>query len=222
MLQRELEHNPSVKTDAAAAFLASLEDPKLTTLGEAVKKPPIEILPPGMASLSAPPITIKKKPGALPAPAQNPNSSGTPIGAQNTSSNPVGTPIGAQSTNTNPIATPNGAQSTSTNPIEIPNGASTTELTAAPENKDKVKPLMLEGPKDERTANSDEQAQDTAKTDEVVAKSEPASEAIDAPKDGSVKNENSVGGSNESEVLTPLEEKKAVEETKPAEAVTPV
>ncbi|KAJ0986179.1 hypothetical protein J5N97_004535 [Dioscorea zingiberensis] len=65
MLQKELEHTPTVKTDAAAAFLASLEDPKLTSLGEAPKKPPIEILPPGMASLSAPPITIKKPTAAL-------------------------------------------------------------------------------------------------------------------------------------------------------------
>ncbi|PKU82744.1 hypothetical protein MA16_Dca015141 [Dendrobium catenatum] len=67
MLQKELEHKRTVKTDAAAAFLASLEDPKLTTLGEAPKKPPIEILPPGMASLSAPPLTIKK-PGSGPPP----------------------------------------------------------------------------------------------------------------------------------------------------------
>ncbi|PKA61241.1 hypothetical protein AXF42_Ash006138 [Apostasia shenzhenica] len=67
MLQKELEHKRTVKTDATAAFLASLEDPKLTTLGEAPKKPPIEILPPGMPSLSAPPLTIKK-PGSGPAP----------------------------------------------------------------------------------------------------------------------------------------------------------
>ncbi|KAH0466809.1 hypothetical protein IEQ34_004047 [Dendrobium chrysotoxum] len=67
MLQKELEHKRTVKTDAAAAFLASLEDPKLTTLGEAPKKSPIEILPPGMASLSAPPLTIKK-PGSGPPP----------------------------------------------------------------------------------------------------------------------------------------------------------
>ncbi|KAG0461172.1 hypothetical protein HPP92_021469 [Vanilla planifolia] len=65
MLQKALEHKRVVKTDAAAAFLASLEDPKLTTLGEAPKKPPIEILPPGMPSLSAPLITIKK-PGSGP------------------------------------------------------------------------------------------------------------------------------------------------------------
>nr|XP_019706785.1 classical arabinogalactan protein 9 [Elaeis guineensis] len=62
MLQKELELTPSAKTDAAAAFLASLEETKLTSLGEAGKKPPIEILPPGMASLSAPPVTIKKPP----------------------------------------------------------------------------------------------------------------------------------------------------------------
>ncbi|CAA7408654.1 unnamed protein product [Spirodela intermedia] len=62
MLQKELEHTPSGKTDAATAFFASLEEPKLTSLAEAGKKPPIEILPPGMASLSAPPISIKKPP----------------------------------------------------------------------------------------------------------------------------------------------------------------
>lgn len=61
MLQKEIEHTPSTKTDAAAAFLASLEEPKLTSLAEAGKKPPIEILPPGMLSLSAP-ISVQKKP----------------------------------------------------------------------------------------------------------------------------------------------------------------
>lgn len=65
MLQNEIEHKRPVKTDAAAAFLASLEDPKLMSLGEAPKKPPIEILPPGMPSLSAPSLTIKK-PGSGP------------------------------------------------------------------------------------------------------------------------------------------------------------
>lgn len=62
MLQREVEHTPTTKTDAAAAFLASLEEPKLTSLADAAKKPPIEILPPGMPSLSAPPISVQKKP----------------------------------------------------------------------------------------------------------------------------------------------------------------
>ncbi|XP_015576015.2 uncharacterized protein LOC8262807 isoform X3 [Ricinus communis] len=61
MLQKEVEHSPSTKADAATAFLASLEEPKLTSLAEAGKKPPIEILPPGMPSLSAF-ITSQKKP----------------------------------------------------------------------------------------------------------------------------------------------------------------
>ncbi|XP_073271015.1 uncharacterized protein [Primulina huaijiensis] len=53
-LQKEMEHTPSTKMDAAAAFLASLEETKLTSLQDAAKKPPIEILPPGMASLYGP------------------------------------------------------------------------------------------------------------------------------------------------------------------------
>lgn len=61
MLQKEVEHTPLEKMDAAAAFLASLEEPKLTSLAEAGKKPPIEILPPGMPSLTAP-ISVKKPP----------------------------------------------------------------------------------------------------------------------------------------------------------------
>lgn len=60
-LQKEVEHTPSTKTDATAAILASLEEPKLTSLAEAAKKPPIEILPPGMPSLSAS-LAMKKKP----------------------------------------------------------------------------------------------------------------------------------------------------------------
>ncbi|KAI4310907.1 hypothetical protein MLD38_035851 [Melastoma candidum] len=60
-LQKEVDHTPSTKTDAAAAFLASLEEPKLTSLADAAKKPPIEVLPPGMPSLAAS-MAIKKKP----------------------------------------------------------------------------------------------------------------------------------------------------------------
>lgn len=63
MLQKEKEHGPSTKTDAASAFLASLEEPKLTSLADAAKKPPIEILPPGMASLYGPIPGQKKPPG---------------------------------------------------------------------------------------------------------------------------------------------------------------
>ncbi|CAN0838957.1 TSET complex member tstF [Linum grandiflorum] len=75
MLQKEVEHAPSTKTDAAAAFLASLEEPKLTSLADAGKKPPIEILPPGMPSLTGL-ITSQKKPtpGTLNAQKQPPPS----------------------------------------------------------------------------------------------------------------------------------------------------
>ncbi|XP_042450367.1 uncharacterized protein LOC122035050 isoform X2 [Zingiber officinale] len=88
MLQKELDHTPSVKTDAAAAFLASLEDPKFTSLSDAVKKPPIEILPPGMASLSAPPLTINKKASAFASTPQLPSTtapSPTPAAVQSES-----------------------------------------------------------------------------------------------------------------------------------------
>lgn len=61
ILQKEVEHAPTAKTDATAAFLSSLEDPKLTSLSDAAKKPAIEIFPPGMSALSAS-ITIQKKP----------------------------------------------------------------------------------------------------------------------------------------------------------------
>lgn len=75
MLQKEVEHTPLTKMDAAAAFLASLEEPKLTSLAEAGKKPPIEILPPGMPSLDAP-ISLTKK--AAPA-TQNTQQPGKPL-----------------------------------------------------------------------------------------------------------------------------------------------
>lgn len=71
MLQREIEPTPTQKTDAAAAFLASLEEPKLTSLADAGKKPPIEILPPGMMSLNAP-ISIQKKPASAAQTSQQP------------------------------------------------------------------------------------------------------------------------------------------------------
>lgn len=49
-----MEHKMPTKLDAAAAFLASLEESKITSLQDSAKKPPIEILPPGMASLYGP------------------------------------------------------------------------------------------------------------------------------------------------------------------------
>ncbi|KAK6159700.1 hypothetical protein DH2020_003081 [Rehmannia glutinosa] len=61
-LQKELEHTPSTKMDAATAFLASLEESKITSLQDSAKKPPIEILPPGMASLYGPnPVSPSEK-----------------------------------------------------------------------------------------------------------------------------------------------------------------
>lgn len=59
-LQQDLEHKLPTKMDAAAAFLASLEESKITSLQDSAKKPPIEILPPGMASLYGPNPGAKK------------------------------------------------------------------------------------------------------------------------------------------------------------------
>lgn len=73
MLQREVEHTPLTKTDAADAFLASLEEPKFTSLADAAKKPPIEILPPGMPSLNAPMPVLKKPTPAIQGSQQQPN-----------------------------------------------------------------------------------------------------------------------------------------------------
>lgn len=101
MLQREIEPAKSQKLDAAAAFLASLEEPKLTSLAEAGKKPPIEILPPGMPSLSAPPISIQKKPAS----------------AAPNSQQPPGKPLALEApptTKTEPLSAPPSQQSEST------------------------------------------------------------------------------------------------------------
>ncbi|XP_027773635.1 uncharacterized protein LOC107003769 isoform X2 [Solanum pennellii] len=120
MLQKELEHTPSMKTDAAAAFLASLEGSKLTSLADAAKKPPIEILPPGMASLYGPnPGQAKPllgKPG-LPQP-------GKPLLLEG-------------SKTTAPIASvPAGSNTTATSesgvPLKSENGASTTPESSNP------------------------------------------------------------------------------------------
>lgn len=73
MLQREMEPASSQKTDAAATFFASLEDPKLTSLADAGKKLPIEILPSGMMSLSEP-FPVQKKPALAAQNSQQPPS----------------------------------------------------------------------------------------------------------------------------------------------------
>ncbi|WCJ32547.1 Transducin/WD40 repeat-like superfamily protein [Euphorbia peplus] len=100
MLQKEVERTPSTKTDAAAAFLASLEEPKLTGLADAGKKPPIEILPPGMPSLSTL-ITSQKKPGPGAQTSQQPPSQPLQIEAPPTaSSEPITAPSPSVTTST--------------------------------------------------------------------------------------------------------------------------
>nr|XP_009617827.1 uncharacterized protein LOC104110107 [Nicotiana tomentosiformis] len=136
-LQKEMEHTPSMKTDAAAAFLASLEGPKLTSLADAAKKPPIEILPPGMASLYGPnpgqakPLLGKQ---GLPQP-------GKPLlleGSKTTApiaSVPAGSDTTATSESGGPPKSENGASTTpeSSNPPAADSGAApATETTAAP------------------------------------------------------------------------------------------
>jgi len=133
MLQKELDHTPTVKTDAAAAFLASLEDPKLTSLGETEKKPPIEILPPGMPPLSAPPIVIKKA-GAKPGLPNAAKASNGPIGAPMVQGAPMaqGTP-GAQGVPMNQVTPSQGSDEAKPSDATVADAAAaTSEGTAAP------------------------------------------------------------------------------------------
>lgn len=123
MLQQELEHTPTVKTDAASAFLASLEEPKLTSLGEAAKKPPIEILPPGMASLTGPTITIKKPPpvAAAQSPTQPPpQQPGKPLmlEAAPSADQPINTSL--VSSSTAPPSAPSSADQVASAPVSEP------------------------------------------------------------------------------------------------------
>ncbi|XP_047940529.1 uncharacterized protein LOC125187914 isoform X1 [Salvia hispanica] len=124
-LQKELEHAPSAKMDAAAAFLASLEESKITTLQDAAKKPPIEILPPGMATLYGPnpgQSGLKKPSLALPSSQQQPTkpllleaSAAAPI---STSSESNGLPSAESGSSQNSVgapAAPPTSESASTN-----------------------------------------------------------------------------------------------------------
>ncbi|KDP36340.1 hypothetical protein JCGZ_09760 [Jatropha curcas] len=114
MLQKEVEHGPSTKMDAAAAFLASLEEPKLTSLADAGEKPPIEILPPGMPSLSAF-ITGQKRPGPGTLGSQQQPSKPLQIEAA-----PVATtePVSTSIPNTTAATTPENAPPSSTPEVE--------------------------------------------------------------------------------------------------------
>ncbi|PPD67731.1 hypothetical protein GOBAR_DD35390 [Gossypium barbadense] len=92
VLQKEVDHIPTAKTDATAAFLDVLEL-KLWSLSEAGKKPPIEIFPPGMSALSSS-IVIKKNPA--PATQTSQQQSNTPLEIEGPRpSGPIGAPIGA-------------------------------------------------------------------------------------------------------------------------------
>ncbi|KAK7379127.1 hypothetical protein VNO80_04580 [Phaseolus coccineus] len=122
-LQREIEPTPSQKTDAAAAFLASLEEPKLTSLADAGKKAPIEILPPGMMSLNAP-ISIQKKPASA---AQN---SQQPPDKQLALEAPPTTTAAPESATQQPESTP--ASVTEPPPLESTSSDSTPAPVASP------------------------------------------------------------------------------------------
>lgn len=111
--------------DAAAAFLASLEESKITTLQDAAKKPPIEILPPGMATLYGPnpgQSGLKKPSLALPSSQQQPTkpllleaSAAAPI---STSSESNGLPSAESGSSQNSVgapAAPPTSESASTN-----------------------------------------------------------------------------------------------------------
>ncbi|XP_031491252.1 uncharacterized protein LOC116258308 [Nymphaea colorata] len=112
-LQKERENIPSyksVQSDSAASVLGALEEPVLTSLADAGKKPPIEILPPGMPSLPAsitskkpPPQQIAQQPSKpllleapSPAPAADaapPPENAAPAMADDASTTPVSDPI---------------------------------------------------------------------------------------------------------------------------------
>ncbi|XP_057798256.1 uncharacterized protein LOC131014339 isoform X2 [Salvia miltiorrhiza] len=123
-LQKELEHTPSTKMDAAAAFLASLEESKITSLQDAAKKPPIEILPPGMATLYGPNPgqSGQKKPGlTLPSSQQQPSKpllleapAATPITTSSESNGLPSTESGSSQNSTGAPAAPPTSESAST------------------------------------------------------------------------------------------------------------
>lgn len=140
MLQREIEPATSQKTDATAAFLASLEEPKLTSLAEAGKKPPIEILPPGMMSLSAP-ISIQKKPGSIGQIAQQPQGKPLALEAPPTAKAepPNGVPLQQSESTPAPVSDPPHSQSppdstadSAAAPSQLESGETVDDIKEAP------------------------------------------------------------------------------------------
>ncbi|CAN4108269.1 unnamed protein product [Withania somnifera] len=149
-LQKEMEHTPPMKTDAAAAFLASLEGPKLTSLADAAKKPPIEILPPGMASLYGPnpgqtkPLLGKQ---GLPQPGKPLLLEGSKMTAP-IASVPAGSNTAARSESGVPPKSENRTSTTpeSSNPLVSDSGAApSSETGAAPASESGAEPTSDTG-----------------------------------------------------------------------------
>ncbi|OMO53215.1 hypothetical protein CCACVL1_28804 [Corchorus capsularis] len=191
MLQKEVEHTPSGKTDATAAFLASLEEPKLTSLSEAGKKPPIEILPPGMSALSAS-ITIKKKPAPMTQTSQQQPSK--PLALEGPSpSGPAEAPIGVAPTGAGEAtvgAPSNGSAAAPGTPIgappsSVPAAAPGTPIGAPPPAPSDAASIGVPS-----TSNSSEPASDdkapnlsSGSNPEMIASAEnnPATSTSDTP-----------------------------------------
>lgn len=156
-LQKEVDHIPATKMDAAAAFLAALEESKLTSLHDSSKKPPIEILPPGMASLYG----------------HNPGHSGAkkPALALQSSQQKVGNQLLLEG----PTETPQDA-STSSEPGGLPSGESES---APPQNTAVEAPPIITS---ESVAESSASAPTSEQPDSMTSKSDaPPQSEPDAP-----------------------------------------
>ncbi|XP_061366203.1 uncharacterized protein LOC133309444 [Gastrolobium bilobum] len=173
MLQREIEPIPSQKTDATAAFLASLEEPKLTSLAEAGKKPPIEILPPGMMSLDAP-ISIQKKPASA---AQNSQQSpGKPLALE---APPPTTTAAPESATEQPEST--SAPVSEPQPSE-PTSDSTPDPAAAPPQPESGETTVdNEGPTPTSASVNDGDPNVNGQTVQAESSSNPASASREVP-----------------------------------------
>ncbi|KAK1591349.1 hypothetical protein Q3G72_006274 [Acer saccharum] len=169
MLQKEVEHTPTTKTDAAAAFLASLQEPKLTSLAEAGKKPPIEILPPGMPSLSAP-ISVQKKP--VPGAQRSQQQPGKPLALE---APPTTTPAAVTAP---PSTEASESTSTANDNAPIPSSGSNSNLAASGEpatsNTDAAAP---EGSSHETDAQEKPQVRDAQEKPQAAEAQEKSQEA---------------------------------------------
>ncbi|KAL8222859.1 hypothetical protein R6Q57_020258 [Mikania cordata] len=129
-LQKEMEHETTTKTDAASAFLASLEEPKLTSLADAAKKPPIEILPPGMPSIDAPLPGIQKK--AMPTLQSSLQQLPKPLQIEGPSSESVAPPPTAESGAVPPAEGTGDPPQTAESDTGVPPPAAESEVTIQP------------------------------------------------------------------------------------------